>query len=143
MGARGHGIVIAQKMSIVLGQVVENQRSVQRTVRRDRTTSFLFVLADFTDLHKEFGENAWRTQVRFGAAPKFRVKRETKHTTTPLISNENNNSSSCGASVAARHHRLHQNELLVGAVLCGRGSILRQHLHQHHIRIVHSRAVLK
>ena len=42
MGARGHGIVIAQKMSIVLGQVVENQRSVQRTVRRDRTTSFLF-----------------------------------------------------------------------------------------------------
>ena len=47
MGARGHGIVIAQKMSIVLGQVVENQRSVQRTVRRDRTTSFLFVLADF------------------------------------------------------------------------------------------------
>jgi hypothetical protein len=34
-------------MSIVLGQVVENQRSVQRTVRRDRTTSFLFVLADF------------------------------------------------------------------------------------------------
>jgi hypothetical protein len=49
VGARGHGIVIAQKMSIVLGQVVENQRSVQRTVRRDRTTSFLFVLADFFD----------------------------------------------------------------------------------------------
>ena len=47
MGARGHGIVIAQKMSIVLGQVVEDQRSVQRTVRRDRTTSFLFVLADY------------------------------------------------------------------------------------------------
>ena len=45
VGACGHGIAIAQKMSIVLGQVVENQRSVQRTVRRDRTTSFLFVLA--------------------------------------------------------------------------------------------------
>ena len=50
MGARGHGIVIAQKMSIVLGQVVEDQRSVQRTVRRDRTTSFLFVLADFSGI---------------------------------------------------------------------------------------------
>ena len=52
VGARGHGIVIAQKMSIVLGQVVENQRSVQRTVRRDRTTSFLFVLADFNTKHE-------------------------------------------------------------------------------------------
>ena len=49
VGARGHGIAIAQKMSFVRGQVVENQRSVQRTARRDRTTSFtfLFVLADF------------------------------------------------------------------------------------------------
>jgi hypothetical protein len=27
-------------MSFVRGQVVENQRSVQRTARRDRTTSF-------------------------------------------------------------------------------------------------------
>ena len=34
-------------MSFVRGQVVENQRSVQRTARRDRTTSFIFVLADF------------------------------------------------------------------------------------------------
>ena len=47
VGARGHGIVIAQKMSFVRGLVVENQRGVQRTARRDRTTSFLFVLADF------------------------------------------------------------------------------------------------
>ena len=49
VGARGHGIAIAQKMSFVRGQVVENQRSVQRTARRDRTTSFLFVLADFSE----------------------------------------------------------------------------------------------
>jgi hypothetical protein len=47
VGACGLAIAIAQKMSFVRGQVVENQRSVQRTARRDRTTSFLFVLADF------------------------------------------------------------------------------------------------
>ena len=41
VGACGHGIAIAQKMSFVRGQVVENQRSVQRTARRDRTTSFV------------------------------------------------------------------------------------------------------
>ena len=63
VGARGHGIVIAQKMSIVLGQVVENQRSVQRTVRRDRTTSFLFVLADF------FARNISIVQHGFSKAP--------------------------------------------------------------------------
>ena len=47
MGARGHGVAIAQKMSIVRDQVVENQRSVERTTaRRDHTPSF-FVFADF------------------------------------------------------------------------------------------------
>ena len=50
VGARGHGIAIAQKTSFVRGQVVENQRSVQRTARRDRTTSFIFVLADLHGL---------------------------------------------------------------------------------------------
>ena len=44
VGARGHGIVIAQKMSFVRGLVVENQRGVQRTARRDRTTSFFVSL---------------------------------------------------------------------------------------------------
>ena len=46
VGARGHGIAIAQKMSFVLDQVVENQRSVKRTARRDHTPSF-FLFADF------------------------------------------------------------------------------------------------
>ena len=42
VGARGHGVAIAQKMSIVRDQVVENQRSVERTTaRRDHTPSFL------------------------------------------------------------------------------------------------------
>ena len=46
VGARGHGVAIAQKMSIVRDQVVENQRSVERTTaRRDHTPSF-FVFAD-------------------------------------------------------------------------------------------------
>jgi hypothetical protein len=31
VGARGHGIALARKMSFVRGLVVENQRSVQRT----------------------------------------------------------------------------------------------------------------
>ena len=48
VGARGHGVAIAQKMSIVRDQVVENQRSVERTTaRRDHTPSF-FVFADFS-----------------------------------------------------------------------------------------------
>ena len=47
VGACGHAVTIARKIVFVRGQVVENQRSVQRTARRDRTTSFLFVLADF------------------------------------------------------------------------------------------------
>ena len=47
VGARGHGIAIAQRMSFVRGQVVENQRSVQRTARRDRTTSFFLSLRTF------------------------------------------------------------------------------------------------
>ena len=47
VGARGHGVAIAQKMSIVRDQVVENQRSVERTTaRRDHTPSF-FVFAEF------------------------------------------------------------------------------------------------
>jgi hypothetical protein len=42
VGARGHGVAIAQKTSIVRDQVVENQRSVGRTTaRRDHTPSFL------------------------------------------------------------------------------------------------------
>ena len=46
VGARGHGVAIAQKMSIVRDQVVENQRSVERTTaRRDHTPSF-FVFAE-------------------------------------------------------------------------------------------------
>ena len=46
VGARGRGVAIAQKMSIVRDQVVENQRSVERTTaRRDHTPSF-FVFAD-------------------------------------------------------------------------------------------------
>ena len=49
VGARGRGVAIAQKMSIVRDQVVENQRSVERTTaRRDHTPSF-FVFAEFTD----------------------------------------------------------------------------------------------
>ena len=41
VGARGHGVAIAQKTSIVRDQVVENQRSVERTTaRRDHTPSF-------------------------------------------------------------------------------------------------------
>jgi len=47
VGARGHGIAVAQRMSFVRGQVVENQRSVQRTARRDHNTPFSFVLEDF------------------------------------------------------------------------------------------------
>ena len=35
-------------MSFVRGQVVENQRSVQRTARRDHTTPFSFVLAEIS-----------------------------------------------------------------------------------------------
>ena len=34
VGARGRGVAIAQKMSIVRDQVVENQRSVERTTAR-------------------------------------------------------------------------------------------------------------
>jgi hypothetical protein len=45
MGARGHAVAIAQKMVFLRGQVVENQRSVQRMARRDRTPH-MFVLAD-------------------------------------------------------------------------------------------------
>jgi hypothetical protein len=46
VGARGHGVAIAQKMSIVRDHVVENQRSVERTTaRRDHTPSF-FVFAE-------------------------------------------------------------------------------------------------
>ena len=41
VGARGHAVAIAQKMVLVRGQVVEDQRSVQRMARRDRTPSFL------------------------------------------------------------------------------------------------------
>jgi hypothetical protein len=41
VGARGHGVAIAQKTSIVRDQVVENQRSVERTTaRRDHTPYF-------------------------------------------------------------------------------------------------------
>ena len=47
VGARGRGVAIAQKMSIVRDQVVENQRSVERTTaRRDHTPSFV-VCAEF------------------------------------------------------------------------------------------------
>ena len=48
VGARGHAVAIAQKMVLVRGQIVENQRSVKRM--RDVTIrpSF-FVLADFLD----------------------------------------------------------------------------------------------
>ena len=34
VGARGRGVAIAQRMSIVRDQVVENQRSVERTTAR-------------------------------------------------------------------------------------------------------------
>ena len=49
VGARGHGMAhaIAQKMSFVRGQVVEDQRSVQRTARRDRTHHFFLSLRTF------------------------------------------------------------------------------------------------
>ena len=47
VGARGHGIAIAQKMSIVRDQVVENQRSVERTTARRRHPIFLFGLRIF------------------------------------------------------------------------------------------------
>ena len=46
--AGGHAVAIAQKMVLVLGQVVENQRSVQRMARRDRTPSFLSLRTLFT-----------------------------------------------------------------------------------------------
>ena len=50
VGARGHGVAIAQKMSIVRDHVVENQRSVERTTaRRDHTPSF-FVVAEFLEI---------------------------------------------------------------------------------------------
>ena len=47
VGARGHWVTLAQRMSPSRGRVVENQRSVQRTARRDHTTPFSFVLAEF------------------------------------------------------------------------------------------------
>ena len=49
MGARGPAVAIAQRMVFVRDQVVVNQRSVQRTARRDHTPP-LFVLADFLSL---------------------------------------------------------------------------------------------
>ena len=45
VGACGHAVANAQTMVFVRGQVVENQRSVQRTARRDYTSPF-FVLAE-------------------------------------------------------------------------------------------------
>jgi hypothetical protein len=41
VGACGHAVAIARKMVFVRGQVVENQRSVQLTARRDYTPPFL------------------------------------------------------------------------------------------------------
>ena len=46
VGACGHGVAIAQRMSLVLDQVVENQRGVQRKVQRVVPPS-LFFFADF------------------------------------------------------------------------------------------------
>ena len=44
---RGRGVAIAQEMSIVRDQVVENQRSVERTTARRRHPIFLFGLRNF------------------------------------------------------------------------------------------------
>ena len=46
VGACGHAVANAQTVVFMRGQVVESQRSVQRTARRDHTSP-LFVLADF------------------------------------------------------------------------------------------------
>ena len=54
-------------MSFVRGQVVENQRSVQRTARRDHTTPFSFVLADFQREREANGRDA-QTATAGGAA---------------------------------------------------------------------------
>ena len=50
VGARGVAVAIAQTMVLARGQVVENQRSVKRTARRDHTPSFFVVVAVF--LHR-------------------------------------------------------------------------------------------
>jgi hypothetical protein len=46
VGARGPAVAIAQGMVFVRDQVVVNQRSIERTARRDHTPPF-FALADF------------------------------------------------------------------------------------------------
>ena len=48
VGACGRGVAIAQNTSIVRDQVVENQRSVERTTARRRHPIFLFGLRNFS-----------------------------------------------------------------------------------------------
>ena len=64
MGACGLAIAIAQKMSFVRGLVVENQCSVQRTARRDRTTSFFVSLRTFFEhIRHSLPHRAQRTEM--------------------------------------------------------------------------------